>query len=164
MLPAAKYAYNSAYHRIIKDSPFYLLHMRDPPLPYQILDEVPKPWYNVDQYKEKMALITKRTYERCAAYLEMGREEMERFHKGGKIKNVKLGDRVYLQHIPTKKENKKLQPLYDGPYRVIHQISDVVVKLKNIRNIKEITVHTDRIRVIPEENITLKQNTNVRRA
>ena len=34
MLPAATYAYNSACHRIIKDSPFYLLHMRDPPLPY----------------------------------------------------------------------------------------------------------------------------------
>ena len=48
MLPSATYAYNSAYHRIIKDSPFYLLHLRDPSIPHQILDAPPKPWYNVD--------------------------------------------------------------------------------------------------------------------
>ena len=61
-----------------------------------------------------MALITKRTYERCTAFLEMGREEVERYQKKGKIKDVKIGDRVYLKHVPKKKEHKKLQPLLES--------------------------------------------------
>lgn len=45
-----------------------------------------------------MTLIIKRTYEKCAAFLEIRREEMERYHKEGEIKDVKIGDRAYLQH------------------------------------------------------------------
>ena len=54
--------------------------------------------------------------------------------------------------------------MYDGPYRVKRLISEVVMKLKNIRTGREITVHTDRMRVIPEESITVRENERVRKA
>ena len=38
------------------------------------------------------------------------------------------------------------------------------MKLKNIRTGREITVHTDRMRVIPEESITVRENERVRKA
>ena len=38
------------------------------------------------------------------------------------------------------------------------------MKLKNIRTGKEVTVHTDRMRVIPEESITVRENERVRKA
>ena len=81
-----------------------------------------------------------------------------------KIKPLKIEDRVYVKHVQIREENKKLQPLYDGPYRIIRVISAVVMKLKSIRTGKEITLHTDKMRVIPEESITVRENENVRRA
>ena len=50
---------------------------------------------------------------------------------------MKIGDKVYVKHVQIKGENKKLQLLYDGPYRII--------------------------RVIPEESIAIRENGNVRR-
>ena len=76
MLPVATQAYNTAYHRVIRDSPYYLLHLRDSNIPYKMLEGERRSWYNVDEYKEEMAIVAKKVYERCAAYIEEGREEM----------------------------------------------------------------------------------------
>ena len=94
MLPVATQTYNTAHHRVIRDSPYYLLHLRDPNVPYQMLEAERRPWYNVDEYKQDMAIIAKKVYERCATYIEEGREEMKKnYRKINEIKPLKIEDR-----------------------------------------------------------------------
>ena len=71
---------------------------------------------------------------------------------------------MYVKHIPSRRQNRKLQPLYDGPYRVMRKISEVALRLKNIRTHKEVSVHIDRVKVIHEGGITIKENGMVRKA
>ena len=164
MLPIAVFAYNSGYNRTIKDSPFYLMYLRDPLAPFEVLKEQRK-WYNVDDFKHEMATKAHRVYQRCQQYLEVAREQFERKHsKRARIKPVQVGDRVYVKQVPAKGSPSKLQPAYGGPFRVTEKISDVVVKLRNIRTGTSKTLHTDRIRVVHEDNMTQRQNRNVRRA
>ena len=72
MLPVAIYAYNTTYHRVLRECPYYLLHLRDPQIPYQMLETVPGPWYNVDDYKAERAIVARKMYERVSAYIEEG--------------------------------------------------------------------------------------------
>lgn len=164
MLPTCTLAYNTAYHRSIRESPFFLLFLRDPRMPYTMLESPQKPWYDIDSYKQEISVIAKKVYERCQMYLEEGREEMERNYKPSKVKPLKVGDRVFLKHIPTRKEPKKLQSIFDGPYRVVDKISDVVVKIRNLRTSKLVTVHTDRVKVLHEDCIDVQQCPAARRA
>ena len=95
---------------------------------------------------------------------EEGREEMERYQKPSRIKQVKVGDRVFLKYNPKRTENKKLQPIFYGPYRVIARKSDVVVRVRNLRNNKEVTVHTDKIKILHEDNVSMSEFPLVRKA
>lgn len=94
-------------------------------------------------WEEKIAIIAKKTYDRCQLYTDEGREEMEKYYKPSKIKK---GHRRW-QSIPLictkEKQNKKLQPIIDEPYRVIAKSSNVVVKVRNLRTSGISTVHTD---------------------
>ena len=71
---------------------------------------------------------------------------------------------MYVKEVPQKGSPSKLQPAYGGPFRVTEKISDVVVKLRNIKTGTSKTLHTNRVRVIHEDNITERQNRNCRRA
>ena len=50
-----------------------------------------------------------------------------------------------------------------GPFRVLDKVSDVVIKVRNIRSGDINSLHTDRVRVKHEDNITPHLNTNVKR-
>ena len=164
MVPLATFAYNSGYQRSIKDSPFYLLYLRDPSFPFDILNKEQK-WYNVDNYKQEVACKANRVYDRCQVFLEQAREEVEKNQpKRARIKEIQIGDRVFVKRIPTKGIPKKLQPAYSGPFRVTGKTSDVVIKIRNIKTGAVKTVHTDRVRVIHEDNANRELNLNVRRA
>ena len=164
MLPVATFAYNTAYHRVIKEAPFYLLYLRDPAMPYHMIEAPVKPWYNVDEYKDEMQVIARKVFERCQGYIEEGRVEMEKYHRPSCVKPLKVGDRVFLRFMPQRNVHKKLQPIYDGPYRVLKQISDVVVTLRNIRTGKVTSVHTDKVKAIHEDALSPSQHPCVRRA
>ena len=164
MLPIAAFAYNTGYNRSVRDCPFYLMYLRDPSYPFEIVKEE-KCWYNIDDFKQEMATKANRIYARCQLYLEEAKGELDRKQsKRSRIKPLSVGDRVYVKRVPTKGTPTKLQPPYSGPFRVIEKISDVVIKVRNIRSGNIKTLHTDRIRVIHEDNTTLQHNPNVRKA
>ena len=164
MLQIAVFAYNSGYNRTVKDSPFYLMFLRDPSFPFEVMKEENK-WYNIDDFKQEMATKANRVYGRCQIYLDQGKEESERRRsKNAKIKPIKVGDRVYVRQPPMKGTPSKLQPAYTGPFRVTSKVSDVVVRLRNIKTGAIKTLHTDRVRVIHEDNVAPNQNKNVRKA
>ena len=163
MLPHAVFAYNSGYNRSIKDSPFYMLFHRDPQMPYQTIMNEKAHSYNLDDYKNEVAIKLNRTYERCRRHLLEAQEQNERNQKRAKPKDVKAGDRVYVKTIPRKGERKKLQPIFSGPFRLVKRVGDVVFKLRNIKDNSYKVVHADRVKVIHEEKLTEADNRNVRK-
>ena len=164
MLPIATFAYNTAFHRSLQDSPFFLMYLRDPCFPFEITKEE-KTWYNIDDYKQEMASKASRVYARCQLYLEEAKGMLQKNqNKRAKIKIIEIGDRVYVKQVPRKGLPSKLQPAYNGPFRVLDKVSDVVMKVRNIRSGDIKTMHTDRVRVMHEGNITPHLNPTVKRA
>ena len=140
------------------------MYLRDPPFPFDDMEEK-KVWYNVDDYKQEMATKANRVYARCQQYLDEAKGVAEKAQaKRAKVKPIQVGDRVFVRRVPTAGTPSKLQPAYIGPFRVIDKVSDVVVKVRNIRTGAVKTLHTDRIRIIHEDNATPQINPNVRRA
>ena len=84
--------------------------------------------------------------------------------KRAKIKIIEIGDRVNIKQVPRKWLPPKLQPAYNDSFRMLDKVSDVIIKLRNIRSDNIKTLHTDRVRVMHEDNITPHLNPNVKRA
>ena len=49
-------------------------------------------------------------------------------------KKIEIGDRVYVKQVPRKGIPSKLQPAYNGPFRVLDKVSDIVIKVRNIKS------------------------------
>ena len=131
MVPLAVMAYNSGYNRTIRDSPYFLLFLRDPQMPYEVIQN-PTLKYNLEDLSSMYAMMATRVFERCQDFLDSASTENEnRRAQCSKIKPLLIGDRVYIKNIPKGGVARKLQPLYSGPYRVVDRISDVVIKLRS---------------------------------
>ena len=86
MIPIVTFAINSAFHRSLRASPFYLIYLRDSCFPCEIMIEE-KTWYNINDYKQEMATKASRVYARCQQYLEEAEGMLER--KENKIAKIK---------------------------------------------------------------------------
>ena len=69
-LPIATMAVNSAYNHSIKDTPHFLMFVRDPRMPYGEIINHPRPIYNVDNYKDFLCNTTCKVYESVKFQLE----------------------------------------------------------------------------------------------
>ena len=159
LLNIAVLAYNSAYHRVIRESPFFLYHLRDANLPYAELSKITPSFYNTDDYVRRTLLMAMKTFKITEDILKNEAELMVRNSKG-KLKEIEIGARVYLLNH---KKKGKLAPSYLGPFRVIAKTSDVNYVLRNIATYKLGIWHSDKIRIIPEDNIDNTANSKVRR-
>lgn len=70
--------YNSASHNTIKESPFFLLLLRDATVPYTMLETKSTPWYDVCSYKYEMLAVAKSLYKRWQDFFEISKEIMEK--------------------------------------------------------------------------------------
>ena len=116
-------------------------------------------FYDVDSFKQRISQIACRVFQTVEKELEKTAELMARTSQG-KIKNIEIGDRVYLKDMARQ---GKLSPFFKGPFRVVGRISPVVYKLRSIATGKEGSWHSNKIRIIPEGMIDQIQNRNVRR-
>ena len=163
LLPMATFAYNTAYHRTLRESPYFLLHHVDPLIPYKQIFSSSVVRYDFDSYRYFLATAASKIFNRVKLYLQFANKDIqERQTKKARMLPVKVGSRVYLRNVYKPGLSTKLQPLYIGPYRVIEQISRVVVKIRDIRDGQEKTVHTDRLKLIDEDNLRDIDNPNVR--
>jgi hypothetical protein len=80
-------------------------------------------------------------------HLKMASDRMKtRYDKLANSAGYQEGDRVWLYH-PTRTKRKwpKLQSLWEGPYKVVTRINDVVCRIqKNLRS-RMMEVHLDRL-------------------
>ena len=162
MLPMATFAYNTAYHRSIQDSPYFLLFHTDPRVPFQNIFRAVPPFYNLDDYKAKMHALANKVFHRVQENLQAMSQEIENQQKRKTVLDVKEGDRIYIKKPPIPGLAHKLQPKYEGPYRLVKRVSEVNYRIKNLVSNKETTVHTNRMKVVPESCLKPSDNANVR--
>ena len=158
-LPLATLAYNSAYHSVLKESPYYLFFLRDVNVPFDNIMESPSPWYNPDDLKSEMQVRANACYQLARKYIEIGADEQEKYRNiKSKFRNIKVGDRVYVKRM---RNVTKFSAKYLGPFRVLKDCG-VIFWLKELATSKIVKVHADRIKL--EEVVDRAENKHVRSA
>ena len=149
ILPFVVFAYNTSYHRSVRNTPFYLMYGRDPSLGVYGLEEtLGEPiWYSNQQRLEQLHIA------RDVALRHINQEAGKRkeyYDKTAKPVEFLPGDVVMLKSIlPPNTPAGKLYPWYVGPYRVVRVVGDAVLgvvpigyTVKNVRYI-----HSNRARL-----------------
>jgi len=106
-------------------------------------------------------VIASKVFKRC----QYPKEEIKRRPRDrprARIRPVVERDRVFVQAVPKPGLSKKVQPLFTGPYRVIHRVNEVLYKLRRLSDRKECKIHVDRLKL--ESSFCLGQGGNVNRA
>ena len=75
---------------------------------------------------------------------------LDRVNEKAKETNTKPGQRVYIKRRALKDQNRKLAELYEGPFRVLEKYSTNKFLLRNLLDNKELTVHSDNIKLVNE--------------
>ncbi|EYC28685.1 hypothetical protein Y032_0007g3355 [Ancylostoma ceylanicum] len=159
LLPMVVFAYNSAPHEAIGDSPFYMLHAFDPNQPSNEIPSESLSWNHVDFDDYKYELLTSIQHLRdCSRGMsEEYRNSMkQRYDARNKVEPSKLprvGDRVYVRLPGEKNKSKhpKLVDCWSGPFRVI-EVSENSALLSNIaKNEDPIRIQHDMVMKVPHE-------------
>ena len=146
VLPTAQLAVNAAYSSPIGDSPFFVYRGKDPELPETRFAK-PQFSYNENLSFEKlrqrrehivMEVVKQKLLEAADAN---GRSRQ----KHCKEKTLAIDDRVFCRRIQKKNESK-LIPKWQGPYRILAQKNPGVYKLKNILTGKISECHIENIK------------------
>ena len=114
-IPYAAFAYNTAYHSSVRNSPFYLLFGREPLLPRSNETAVTYP-SNIDRLN---LWNEARTETNKALYAEQAREDYY-FEDRARPQKIEVGSCVLIRvHQTAPGTITKLHPKYIGPYRVV---------------------------------------------
>jgi len=150
-LPYVIYAYNTSYHRSIKNIPFFLFFGRDP---YDDIFDLKRvinnPTGRIPSNSERLRFMQQ---ARQLAIENINREAHIRkgtYDSQARPSLLDLGDLVMLKSIrPPKVAAGKLYPLYVGPYRIVEKKGNAVIGVVPLghRVVKPRFIHMDRARV-----------------
>ena len=158
-LPLAMLAHNTSFHRVLRETPYFLMFLRDPNLPYENLLKSPSPWYNIDSMKHELLRRAQTTFNIARRFIEEGKNTQEKYaNRGSKMVNYEIGDRVY---VLKKYNTSKLGSKYIGPMRIVKRLG-VVAWVKDIYSCKVYRVHVDRLK--PEIQISETESSDVQAA
>ena len=163
MLPAAVAAYNGSYSATLNETPQFLMFLRDLKRPIEVFQPSNVKEVDVHEYRTIMMAIQKQAFKRVTEELTKGYNYREAHHKPCKIKEVQIGDRIYIKNPPKPGQPKKLQPKYRGPMRCIERLGKTIIIVKGLHSGKEYKVHTDNIKVMPENALTREDHANIRK-
>ena len=145
---AIAFAYRTSFVDAICNTPFYLVHGRDPQLPTDLLASRPQSFVeDVHQYGLALTKNIKDAFDTARCHQEKADSTRKRFYdlKHDSV-NFELG-LLALLHSPLRKSglSPKLSKSYDGPYRVLRRLCDVHYDLAHILTGKRTTAHVQRI-------------------
>ena len=149
------FSYRTSIHRSIQMTPFEALYGRSAVLPLEIENYVkPKLKQDVDvsvqDFIEKIHLIQER------ARLNNQRAQSKSkicYDKKAKEIIFRPGDMVVLKTRDyIKKRLAKFKDKYFGPFEVLAQLSSVNYRVRNEDSNKEMIVHVNRMKALPEGN------------
>ena len=151
-LKIAQLAMNSAYNRQLGDSPFFIVHRRDPIFPEAA-------WVgSSSKYNPDLeAAATQKIYAYVRQKLSAAADYQCRAKGPPFTPELSEGQRVFVKRI-RKKGESKLAPKWEGPFRVIENVRPYVYKLRPINGGKVVKVHRDNVKSLAlEANISSKE-------
>ena len=143
-IPVIACSINSSLHSTIKEAPYFVLYGEDKRLPYQFLHDSPRPLYNFDDYVKcrlrDFQSIHKVIHERLTASQS---EMLEKQHNRASDFTVAVGDIVFNK---VHDRHSKLDPIFEGPYRVTESLHGHKVKLLDLKSSDTKIVHVDHLK------------------
>jgi transposase InsO family protein len=126
-LPYALFAYNTSFHALIQETPFFLVHGRDPKLLVDIIINKKDDYY-VDQhgYGEMLVRRLREVFERVRKiYEDINNKRIEAIESVEET-HYAVGDKVLLYDSTTKIGlSRKLTVRWKGPYTIMEKINDI---------------------------------------
>ena len=118
-IPAVQGSLNGTYHSSLKDTPDFLMNGHDKRMPWELIEKDVLPLYT-DNYAERLVRETQSAYKRARQNLMASQSRiMAQQHKGAKEKDIRPGSHVYHQIEVAGNIRGKLDPKFEGPYRVL---------------------------------------------
>lgn len=154
LLPHTMLAINSAINESTHASPFFIEHLRDMRLPYTLGDN--EQFQSHSEYTGKLIQSMEDIFSKVLENLKTQESKnISRSQVGKKAEkfNYPIGSLCFVKTPNLRKSNlsNKLQPKFDGPYRVIERFSEVNYKVRNVENNRKIfNCHVNRM--IPYTN------------
>ena len=151
MLDCCLFAYRTTMHRIMQESPFFLLYGRDVMLPSDImlglpLDSKSDSTEEKFEYKANLIKQLRSSYETLINKRETAvydyKYKYDRCHKNVEFKE---GEKVMVfWPIPKKGFSQKLLPKWEGPFSVVKRTGAVTYRVQ--KDNKILLVHVQRLR------------------
>ena len=155
-IPYVLFAYRTSMQESTKESPFYLLHGRDPRLPTDTALNTPRTCYQVDLDDYKTDLVTNLTeaWQLARQNIKQAqRKQKQQYDRHSKIPKFRVGERVFV-YMPNAKQGKnwKFAKPFHGPFRIL-ALTHTNASVRRVDKPQEhpIFVSLDRVRHSPEE-------------
>ena len=149
MIPFVLFAYRNSINSSTLETPFYLLHGRDPELPLDVLLKNPSNRASEsDDYKTQMICKLQSAFQLAKNNLTESRARQKRqFDKRAALKKFEIGDKVYVTTVVVKPEQSaKFTKKFHGPYRIVDKISNVLYKLDFKDSKAHPLIHVNRLK------------------
>ena len=159
----AAFALNTAYNHAVKDSPYFIVFLRDPFIPLCMYQPGRNLRLSPDDAMYDVIDTQRKIYRAVEHQLGENFKHMERKRKRSKLRDIKIGDRVYIAATPVPYKPLALQCKMSGPWRVIGRKSAVIVTVRRILDGAVTDTHLDECLVVPERNLLFKDHPNVRK-
>ena len=150
-LPFLLFAYRASAQESTKESPFFLMHGRDPRIPTEtVLTSTRSPYAaDTDDYKVDLCSDLSTAWKLAKTNIEKAQVAQKSYYdKFSKTVDVKPGDRVMV-FMPAERQGKawKLSRPFHGPYRVLNVTNtNVEVRLVDSPQDESMFVHLNRVR------------------
>jgi len=149
LLDHVTYAYNCATHASTSFSPYYLLHLRHPKVPLELLIEKPTAAavQSADEFVQSTANRMRQAYAVVRGHLQAAFDRSKkRYDARLKAARFDVGDFVYY-YVPRKHigRNRKWALDNRGPFHVQCRINDVNYVIQKSPASTPIIVHIDRL-------------------
>ena len=146
LLPYAVFAYNTSYHSLLQETPFYASFGRDARLTMDIvLGKRPEHQTDVHEYATGLVQRLYDVHQRIREILQSVNDQRVVDNDEDTTPKYNVGDEVYLYDPTTTMGlSRKLVTRWKGPYTIIEQHSPVTYKI--MKDGKSQVVHAERLR------------------
>lgn len=149
LIPQTMLAINSAINESTHTSPFFIEHLRDIRLPYNLGES--ERFQSQSEYISKLIQSSDEIFVKVLENLKDQEDKnISRSQTGKKADkfDYPIGSLCFVRTPNLKKSNlsNKLQPKYDGPFRVIERFSQVNYRVRHVENNRKVfNCHVNRM-------------------
>lgn len=148
-LPHMTMAYRSSIHESTQETPNVMMLGREMNLPIDLMvPPSPGEEFSSINYVDELRSKFRKVHDIARVAAKKASERQKRtYDLSSNTKTYQVGDQVWL-YTPAKKKglSPKLQRFWDGPFTVLHRLSDVTYRIRKSAQSKPKIVHHDRLK------------------